>query len=190
VSGRCGTNSFREIHAEDLERWAGVKTFSRGRNYQREKRVKELICMESGELAGSVAGSERYVVVVSVTDGEIQSCCSCPVGFDCKHAVALVLEYLDREKKGHSVQVLSADDPRFITITMAFAKSGIDVASMFDTGGKTGSGPGYESLRSYLSEYTKDELLDLLLDLARAIQEVDQFLSDRQAIERKNFGQK
>jgi len=152
--------------------------------------------MESGELAGSVAGSERYVVIVSVTDGEIQSCCSCPVGFDCKHAVALVLEYLDREKKGQSVLTLSADDPRFSTISRALTKSGIDVASIFGTAGngvgiagiagKTGPDPGAESLRSYLSEYTKDELLDLLLDLARSIQEVDQFLSDRQAIERKN----
>ena len=44
----------------DLESWAGAKTVSRGKSYQRGRRVIDLAITGSGELVAWVQGSSRY----------------------------------------------------------------------------------------------------------------------------------
>src|SRR5262245_14071135 len=76
-----------------LENWAGTRSVSRGRSYQRQGRVKDLAMAEDCRLLATVMGTNRYVVSVWLSNDEtsehqLQSTCTCPVGDDgCKHAV-------------------------------------------------------------------------------------------------------
>ncbi len=79
-------------------------SFARGERYRREGRVAELYEMKTPNgvaISGTVVGRMAYDVYVNVESARagprIESDCACPVGFDCKHAVALLLEYLERD---------------------------------------------------------------------------------------------
>ncbi len=81
------------VTANHLRAIAG-SLFYRGEAYWREGRV--VSCTLAGRtLEGEVDGTQRYRVKVIATpmDGLVTTC-SCPVGFLCKHAVALVLAHL------------------------------------------------------------------------------------------------
>jgi len=83
-----------------LERLVGATTFARGRAYARKGAVLASHWTDDGScLVGEVQGGdvEPYSVAVTVTRSargrlaDIDGGCSCPVEFDCKHAVALLL---------------------------------------------------------------------------------------------------
>jgi uncharacterized Zn finger protein len=100
---------------DDLDDWAGARSVSRGRTYQRQERVKQLAISEDGRLLATVMGGNRYIVSVWMTgkkNDPIESKCTCPVGYDgCKHAVAVVAEYLERLSGEEEIRTASADDP-------------------------------------------------------------------------------
>ena len=103
---------------DDLERWAGSRSVSRGRTYQRGGRVKDLKISTDGELLATVVGGDRYVTTVALRPGRkhpsLESACTCPVGASgCKHAVAVVAEYLQAVADGRDVPVATEDDPRW-----------------------------------------------------------------------------
>lgn len=102
---------------DDLEAWSGGRSVSRGRIYQRQGRVRDLALSKDGRLLATVVGGNHYVVSVWMTDGKdnpIESKCTCPVGYDgCKHAVAVVAEYLDQLGRDDEVSVAQEDDPRW-----------------------------------------------------------------------------
>lgn len=104
---------------EDVDRWAGSRGASRGRSYERQGRVRDLVLTEDGRLLATVLGGERYATTVSLTPGrddsrKIESACTCPVGYDgCKHAVAAALAYLAVLAEEKEVPAASPDDPRW-----------------------------------------------------------------------------
>ncbi len=51
---------------DDLDEWAGARTVSRGRSYQRNGRVKHLCISESGTLLAWVHGGDRYAARVEL----------------------------------------------------------------------------------------------------------------------------
>jgi uncharacterized Zn finger protein len=66
-----------------------------------------------GALVAWIAGSHRYVAKVTVNDdGWPESECTCPYTFNCKHGVAVVLEYLAWFEKDQPVSQPRADDAR------------------------------------------------------------------------------
>ena len=81
------------------------RTYSKGFNYYRQKRVKsyELYYDEGDEEAfarGKVEGSHTYkqhIEFSSFGDFVIEGDCSCPVGYNCKHVVAVLFEMLANE---------------------------------------------------------------------------------------------
>jgi superfamily II DNA or RNA helicase len=82
--------------------------YARGAAYAREGRVRSY-AVGADELEGLVAGEALYHVRVTVRDGELDADCTCPAPHaTCKHAVALVLCYLDGLE---AVGVLVADGP-------------------------------------------------------------------------------
>lgn len=86
---------------------------ARGRKYQQEKRVSGLARTENGDLISWVDGSERYATRVSIDDERVlDSVCTCPYGIDCKHGVAVVLEYLETIKKNNEVPGAEQEDER------------------------------------------------------------------------------
>jgi superfamily II DNA or RNA helicase len=75
-------------------------SFEKGRSYHREGAVRELRADKGGQrLIASVRGTRPrpYHVFVEIDDSDpvvISGRCSCPVGWNCKHAAAVLLEAL------------------------------------------------------------------------------------------------
>lgn len=94
---------------KDIKNQFDAGAFSRGNGYFNQGRVGEINCniesKKSITLSSQVSGSYRYnqnIFVETVSWGiDVDGECSCPVGYNCKHVVAVLLEYLDnlpREK--------------------------------------------------------------------------------------------
>jgi uncharacterized Zn finger protein len=121
TSARTGGTSdlpWTKLTWGDLEKWAGGRSVTRGRSYQRQGRVKDLRISKAGELLATVVGGDRYTARVALTSesprGRLKSTCTCPVGFNgCKHAVAAVAEYLQAIADRREIPMAAADDPRW-----------------------------------------------------------------------------
>lgn len=100
----------------DLESWAGTKIVSRGTSYQKSGAVRDLAVTREDGLLAWVRGSENYATKVSLEKGRLSSDCTCPYGGTCKHAVAVVLEYLDRLQKNSDVPLADENDERFLIL--------------------------------------------------------------------------
>ena len=55
---------------DDLDRWAGSRSVSRGRSYQNQGRVKDLAISADDRLLATVQGGDRYVVSVWLNAGK------------------------------------------------------------------------------------------------------------------------
>jgi uncharacterized Zn finger protein len=107
--------TFLDLTWSDLEDWAGSRILSRGASYNKSGLVQELT-LSDGSLLAWVRGSRRYATTVSLTRGKLASDCTCPYGGTCKHAVAVVLDYLDRVKRKEKVPLAGADDERLLLL--------------------------------------------------------------------------
>ena len=106
-------DKFSRLTWNDIDGWTSGNIISRGRTYQRQGRVFDLVVTTDGGLIAWVEGSERYATkVVMDTDGQLDSICTCPYRFDCKHGVALVLECLAQLEKNRIVPEIKPDDVR------------------------------------------------------------------------------
>ncbi|HEY8567751.1 DEAD/DEAH box helicase [Microbulbifer sp.] len=77
-------------------------TFERGEDYFLRGRVQETIWDEQSQIyRGRVKGSARlvYRVELDMDHGRLVGLCSCPVGLNCKHAVATALALLQRDER-------------------------------------------------------------------------------------------
>lgn len=102
----------------DLETWSDRRSVERGRTYQRGGRVRKLGIAADGRLLAEVTGGDLYVTSVWQTKqksrGGVESQCSCPLGISgCKHAVAVVAEYLSLIAGNRPVPLVADDDPRW-----------------------------------------------------------------------------
>ncbi|HIE84394.1 MAG TPA: hypothetical protein EYQ00_11370, partial [Dehalococcoidia bacterium] len=102
------TSLFTSLSWNDLEQWAGETILGRGKSYRR--RVHDLEITETGNLVANVTGRDNYVTQVWMHSGEINYDCSCPYLGPCKHAVAVVLVYLDPIKSGDFLPQITADE--------------------------------------------------------------------------------
>ena len=103
---------YADLTWEDLEDWAGTTIVSRGRTYQRNNSVSDLGFTPEGALIAYVLGSARYVTQVAIQEGDLTSECTCPYWTNCKHAVAVVLEYLMCLKNDVAVPEILQTDAR------------------------------------------------------------------------------
>jgi uncharacterized Zn finger protein len=165
---------FSDLTRNDIEAWAGGKIVSRGQNYQRQGRVADLAVTDDGGLIAWVDGSARYVTrVVMDEDGLPDSVCTCPYERDCKHGVAVVIEYLKRVENNRSVPKAKQDDQRL---------------KMLDWDGEPYDDENVmsEDLRqdidAFLQSKTKAQLIDLIHDLAGQYPEMARELSDRKQV--------
>jgi len=93
------------LHRDTIAALVGTRTFDRGEACFAAGRVLE-VTAAAGELRGVVRpqdGSRAdYAIRIWVRDDGIAYECSCPVGVTrqfCKHAVALALAHLERERR-------------------------------------------------------------------------------------------
>jgi uncharacterized Zn finger protein len=104
---------------DSLSDWAGSRSVSRGRAYQRQGRVQKLARTEDGRLLATVSGSEKYITSawLTATRGKrhrVDSVCTCPIGASgCKHAVAVVADYLAAIVEKRDVPVAEPEDRRW-----------------------------------------------------------------------------
>ena len=165
---------FSDLTWNDIETWAGGKIVSRGKNYQRQGRVADLAVTDDGSLIAWVDGSERYATrVVMDEDGLPDSICTCPYERDCKHGVAVVIEYLKRVENNRSVPKAKQDDDRLKLL---------DRDEEPDDDENVMSEDIRQDIDGFLKGKTKAQLIDLIHDLAGQYPEMARELSDRKQV--------
>ncbi len=89
---------------EDVAAYFEPNTYKRGADYARKGSVRK-VKSEKDWIKGSVQGSatgvyEQRIALFSEPAGvEFEGDCSCPVGYNCKHIVAVLLAYLQQHEK-------------------------------------------------------------------------------------------
>ena len=112
-----------DVTDPDISQQVGTRTFDRGQAYAAERRVRSLATRADGlMLLGTIegSGSETYQTIIEARPHPKGRAhlwsgrCSCPVGSDCKHVVALMLTARD-VAHGKAVEspegVVEASDP-------------------------------------------------------------------------------
>ncbi len=194
---------FAKLTWEDLEEWAGNRIVDRGRSYQERGAVGDLERAGDGALVAWVLGSRPYATRVRLDAGKkLKSECTCPYWETCKHAVAVVLEYSQAIKTGIAVGRLEEDDPRVLQLEAMEEESEPGDTEFFEEeledfeeldehdryerviearSGASGKS-GTASLRTWLKEQTKAELVALVVSVAEAHEEARQWFLDRRAL--------
>lgn len=181
---RTKTDYFKDLTWEDLEHWAGSTIVSRGKSYQRNGYVRELAKMQDGGLVAWVEGTRKYATWVDFENGALSSTCSCPYWDMCKHAVAVVLEYLDCLKKDRKVPQVSGDDKRILLLEELsegegwFEEDEEDLEDYPYLESRETTKALSKSLQTFLKQHTKAELITLIEDLAGRYPAVQDALLD------------
>lgn len=168
---------FAELSWDDLNNWVGSKIVSQGRNYQQQGRIIDLAITDDGVLIAWVNGSERFATrVVMNSDGLPESLCSCHYELDCKHGVAVVLEYLKMLEHGKSIPRADEDDLRLAALEDNNWNNASDDSTAFL------SEHIIKDVELFLKGKTSAKLKELIFELAQKYPEIAQDLSDRRQI--------
>jgi uncharacterized Zn finger protein len=163
---------------------------SRGRDYQKKKRVLMVACSPEGELSARVAGGSLYDTIVSRdAAGMLSSVCSCPRGGDCKHAVAAVLDYLERVKAGQEIpsELPALPEKQPAPPSVGQALGGDSAVALgapakppeATAGAREAKKVGIEE---YLRGMTAPELVSLVTELVNASEDIRRLLESRAAL--------
>lgn len=167
---------FPDLTWDDIEAWAGGTIGSRGKNYQRQGRVADLAVTEDGSLIAWVDGSERYATRVAMDEGGLpDSICTCPYERDCKHGVAVVIEYLKQVGNNRLVPKAKQDDDRLILLADKGRGDDENFMSVMSEDIR-------QDIDAFLQGKTKAQLIGLIHDLARQYPEMARDLSDRKQV--------
>lgn len=159
-----------------IQDWAGSTIASRGRSYQQGHRVQELARTSHGGIVAWVKGSARYATLVALDDGELTAVCTCPYEGVCKHAVAVLLGYLEKIKNNVVVPVIAEDDQRMALLEDT-ASEPWDGENQDD--GRRSTPATTDSIHSYLEKQSKAELVTLLEGLSQRYPAIQDALRDR-----------
>jgi len=180
------TDPFAHLSWDDLREWAGSKIVERGKSYQRQKLVSKLALLDNGGLLAWVEGTHRYATQVTIDeDGLPESTCTCPYGCDCKHGVAVVLEYLEQIKKNKRVPKAAKNDERlslFDEDRWDEDIDGVDDENDFDCDELLLAKKAKPEIAAYLDGKSKTQLTELIYDLAGRFPKMAQELTDRKQL--------
>ena len=118
---RDRASGWTDLTWSELAEWAGERSLERGRRYFEAGHVTALAKADDGELLATVQGTEKYVTAVAPAGGDelLDGRCTCPIGGCCKHAVAVVLAYLDAVNKDRPVPIAGPNDRRWARLEAA-----------------------------------------------------------------------
>jgi uncharacterized Zn finger protein len=177
------TYPFINLSWDDLREWAGSKIFERGKSYQQRKLVSKLTILDDGSLLAWVDGTHRYTTKVTIDENGLpESMCTCPYGYDCKHGVAVVLEYLEQIKKDKSVPKAAKDDERLLLLEEDRSDEDIYDDDSNDASCKEKSlltNKTKSEIKAFLKDKTKEQLTELIYELAGKFPKMAQELTDR-----------
>lgn len=161
--------TFSKLTWEDLTEWAGSKVVARGKSYRSD--VEDLRVTADGGLLAWVQGGDRYATLVSLSKtGKLSSVCTCPYESSCKHAVAVVVAYLDEVRNKKKIPVAEEDDERFDELNDEWDEEDLIIEI-----GK--SAPS--AVSRYLEALSPSALLDFVRELANDFPDVRQRIEDR-----------
>ena len=171
-------DQFAALTWNDLEEWAGSKIVFRGKNYQRQGHVCDLAVTEDNGLIAWVDGTERYAtkVVVDDDDGMPNSICTCPYELDCKHGVAVVIEYLKRIEDSQPIPKANQSDAR---LKLVEDEDWDDETTDEET---AVSEDMPKEIDQFLKGKTKAQLVELIHEITQHHPEVAQEIVDRQQL--------
>ena len=168
---RAAVNPFTALTWMDLEEWAGIKIVTRGKSYQRSGRVEDLGITSENELVAWVHGDLRYATQVSYRNGKLSSVCTCPYGTDCKHAVAVVIDYLQAIKEGKTIPLLPKKDERLKMIkeNLTISPEELEEALEDELEGEQDMSAARRSdgLEAYLKGKSKAEVAKILIEIVK-----------------------
>ena len=168
---------FSDLTWDDLEEWAGSRIVGRGRSYRNQGRVSELAVTADGTLIASVRGSQRYVTRVDMNrKGLPESLCTCPYEHNCKHGVAVVLEFLESVTNNLPVPQAQKGDKRFLLLAN---ENRVDQDEDEEGGASVNV---QKEMKSFLKDKTKPQLIELINELAKQHPEMAQHLADRKQL--------
>jgi uncharacterized Zn finger protein len=164
---RTKTDYFKDLTWEDLEHWAGSTIVSRGKSYQCNGYVRDLANTPDGGLLAWVEGTSNYATWVDFENSALASTCSCPYWDTCKHAVAVVLEYLDCLKNDRKVPQVTGDDKRILLLEQLLEGEGWFEEEEYDLENEVHLEPrDSNSLQTFLKQQNKAQLIAIIEDLA------------------------
>jgi uncharacterized Zn finger protein len=168
---RKESDLFEGLTWNDLSSWAGSKIVSRGKSYQRSGYVKDLARTPDGSLVAWVEGTERYATQVFFEDDDLESICSCPYWDTCKHAVAVVVEYLENLKKKVEITKATKKDQRLKMLKeffddQAWFEEGDDLDEFDEIYIQTNATAETKFIEPFFKKYTKAQLVELIKELA------------------------
>ncbi|MEM2759368.1 MAG: SWIM zinc finger family protein [Nitrososphaerales archaeon] len=82
------------VNSSEIKRIYGEETYRSGKQYYDDGHVVTAVKLKD-VVVGEILGISKYNTVVNLS--RVHSTCSCPVGTNCKHGVALTLQYLSGE---------------------------------------------------------------------------------------------
>ena len=167
---------------DDLEEWAGARAVSRGQYYQRDGRVEDLAISEKSRLLATVVGGESYTVSVWLKGKGIQSRCTCPVGTACKHAVAVVAEYLELVGQKKSVTQSDPEDPRWDDVTMEDDDEAVSQKLKSNSRRAKERQASEDKIEQHIRSKSQKELADLVWSFTQRFPELHEEFRERIAL--------
>jgi uncharacterized Zn finger protein len=169
---RKESDLFEGLTWNDLTSWAGNKIVDRGKSYQRSGYVKDLARTPDGSLIAWVEGTKRYATQVFFEDDELESICTCPYWDTCKHAVAVVVEYLEKLNKQVKIPKATKTDRRLKLLKEFFddedwVEEDDDLNEFDEVYRQTDAIADIKFLEPFLKKHTKAQLVELIKELAR-----------------------
>lgn len=181
--------NLRKMTFDDLHDWAGETILSRGKAHV--KHVDRLSHTENNALVAWVTGSERYVTSVRVDEEcDCEYFCTCPYSWGpCKHAVAVILAAAEHVKRKETIPLLEEDNDLYDAL---FGDSEEDEQWIGDEW--EDDEPAYDRMprrtkaqtkvSKILEDKSRNELLDLLIDLSGRFPEARQHIVETEQLAR------
>lgn len=187
AQNRSQTDPLIDLTWDDLQKWAGAAILSRGQRYQRNGQVHNLARTSLGGLVAWVQGTRRYATTIESEGKTLVAACTCPYEGICKHAVAVVLDYLEQVKQNRAIPTVTEQDQR---LRLLEGTADVDETDEGKAGDEADEEVGRAvprrsranaagALPEFLEQQTKPQLLALLKDMAQRYPDVRQTLQDR-----------
>ncbi len=182
---------FKELTWSDLRQWAGDKILGRGKNYHLGNRVQKLSRTPGGSIVAWVNGTKQYATIVDLEDGMLVSECNCPYWDTCKHAVAVILEFLKCMKEEDEIPLVRENDRRLRLLHKTDSTEEVDEEKCDDgdEDDEWSSDERYKDenidddmIGTYLETLTEETLIGILKHLSGQFPEVRKELEARRVM--------